>query len=213
MADTSAQPQLSVPAPALEILDLSSPHTFTKPTKCINEGSDVSHFLTSLAYRDIGRFILQLNHALCPRKQSDSPLPRVFVLTTTNPSTPSILALQTLLSDIASLTEEAPPDTGPRRFGNTSFRKWHAILNERAGDLLTHGPLGQALLAGNGTAREEAQNYLLGAFGNPQRLDYGTGHELSFLAFLGCLWKLGYFLDGNPGGDIEREIALFVLER
>ena len=61
-------------------------------------------------------------------------------------------------------------------------------------------------------ARDELRAYLLGGFGSAQRLDYGTGHELSFLAFLGCLWKLGAFTDGKAGGEIERHFVLGVLE-
>jgi serine/threonine-protein phosphatase 2A activator len=33
-------------------------------------------------------------------------------------------------------------------------------------------------------ANAELKEYLLGSFGSPQRLDYGTGHELSFVAFI-----------------------------
>lgn len=44
--------------------------------------------------------------------------------------------------------------------------------------------------------------YLLGSFGSPQRLDYGTGHELSFAAFLCGIWVLGGF---QPDRD---EVAL-----
>ncbi len=32
----------------------------------------------------------------------------------------------------------------------------------------------------------EIKHYLMNAFGNRDRMDYGTGHELSFLAFLMC---------------------------
>jgi serine/threonine-protein phosphatase 2A activator len=136
----------------------------------------------------------------------------VFPLTSTPSSTPSILSLQKLLADIESIITEAPPDPGPRRFGNVSFRRWYSLLEERLGNLLQTGLLGETLSLGQGKAGEEVGSYLLGAFGSPQRLDYGTGHELSFLAFLGCLWKLGFFKDGRPGGDIEREIVLSVFE-
>lgn len=200
-------------APTLEVLDLSTPPTFTKPVKRINEGPDVSQFLTSLAYRDIGIFTLQLNLALCPRNQSGSSLPRTFPLSSKPSTTPSIQELQNLLTKIESFVDEAPPDPGPRRFGNVSYRKWHALLQERLNVLLQDGILGQTLNLGDGAAREEVSSYLLGAFGSEQRLDYGTGHELSFLAFLGCLWKLGFFKDGSPGGDIEREIVLQVIEQ
>lgn len=36
----------------------------------------------------------------------------------------------------------------------------------------------------------ELSSYLNGAFGNETRIDYGTGHELSFVLFLLCLFKL-----------------------
>jgi serine/threonine-protein phosphatase 2A activator len=54
--------------PALEVLDPSTPHSFLKPAKRINDGPDVTHFLRSQAYRDIGTFVLQLNRAMCPRR-------------------------------------------------------------------------------------------------------------------------------------------------
>ncbi|KAI8680234.1 Serine/threonine-protein phosphatase 2A activator [Fusarium keratoplasticum] len=206
---TSASPPKP---PTLEVLDLSSPPSFTKPSKRIHEGPDVARFLTSLAYRDIGIFILQLNHALCPRNQPSSPRPRTFPLTSKPPTSPSIQALQSLLSKIERFIDDAPPDPGPRRFGNVSFRKWYAILEKHLNELLGEGLLGETLKVGDGAALEEVSSYLLGGFGSVQRLDYGTGHELSFVAFLGCLWKLGYFKDGNTGGEIEREIVLNVIE-
>lgn len=106
---------------------------------------------------------------------------------------------------------EAPPDPGPRRFGNVSFRKWSELLVERVDGLLDEGLLGETTRAAEG-AKLEVSRYFLGAFGSSQRLDYGTGHELSFLAFLGSLWKLGYFKDGTQDGEIEREIVLSVIE-
>lgn len=92
-----------------------------------------------------------------------------------------------------------------------SFRKWFQLLNNELDDFLDQGLLGETLQIGNGHAKNEVASYLLGAFGSPQRLDYGTGHELNFIAFIGCLWKLGHFKDGIQGGDIEREIVLLVI--
>lgn len=200
--------------PKLPLLDPSSSHTFTPPTKRIHEGQDVSHFLTSLAYRDIGTFILQLNHALIPRNStSSSPVPTTFKLPSSSAesNTPSIRALQHLLAKVESYLDEAPPDPGPRRFGNVSFRKWFELVEQRVGDLLGEGLLGETLKGK--AARDEVSKYFLGAWGSSQRLDYGTGHELSFVAFLGCLWKLGFFKDGEQNGEIEREIVLSVIER
>ena len=40
--------------------------------------------------------------------------------------------------------------------------------------------------------------------------DYGTGHELSFLAFLGGIWKLNGFPKTDPGVE-ERAIVVGVI--
>ncbi|TVY58604.1 Serine/threonine-protein phosphatase 2A activator 1 [Lachnellula cervina] len=202
---------------SLPVLDMSQPHTFLKPAKRINEGHDVPAFLTSRAYSDIGVFIMQLNIAMCPRKSSESGGTRTWQLDGTNVLSGPVQQLRELLQKIDSIIEEAPPDTGPRRFGNVSFRKWYEILESRVQALLeTHLP--RAVLdvsaSSDGTSvLEELTPYLLGGFGSAQRLDYGTGHELSFLAFLGCIWKLGGFsTEKSQDGELERSLVLGVIE-
>ena len=37
----------------------------------------------------------------------------------------------------------------------------------------------------------ELNFYLYDSFGNPTRIDYGTGHEMAFCMFLSCLFKVG----------------------
>ena len=39
----------------------------------------------------------------------------------------------------------------------------------------------------------EIKVYLLDSFGSYERIDYGTGHELNFVVFLLCLFKLGVY--------------------
>ena len=58
----------------------------------------------------------------------------------------------------------------------------------------------------------ELKAYFVGGFGSSQRMDYGTGHELSFVAFLGCLWKLGGFQGSDVDGEVERSVVLGVIE-
>ncbi|KAL2149335.1 hypothetical protein VTH82DRAFT_8683 [Thermothelomyces myriococcoides] len=247
----------AVSHPRLAVLSPSKSHPFQTPSKKINTGADLSHFLSSLAYRDIGLFILQLNRALCPRKEetpssSDAPAEsssssssssgsssstatntiaggrfssknearakvRTFRLDTPRPADPeTVVRLRELLRAAEAIIEEAPPEQGPRRFGNVSFRRWYAILESRADELL-QGCLPDAVReAWGGGAVGEVKAYFLGAFGSAQRLDYGTGHELSFLAFLGCLWKLGAFRDdqggGREDGEVERSVVFGVFE-
>lgn len=40
-------------------------------------------------------------------------------------------------------------------------------------------------------AAVELLSYWLDSFGNPTRIDYGTGHETTFVAFLYCAAALG----------------------
>jgi serine/threonine-protein phosphatase 2A activator len=37
--------------------------------------------------------------------------------------------------------------------------------------------------------------YLTEGFGNPTRIDYGTGHEMSFIMLMCCLFQIGALLE------------------
>jgi serine/threonine-protein phosphatase 2A activator len=213
----SPQSKGNPPARSLSILDPKQPHSFIKPAKKINQGHDVPAFLTSRAYSDIGVFVMQLNIAMCPRKTAGSGQFETWALDTPISLSEPVRKLQELLQSIDVIIEEAPPDTGPRRFGNVSFRKWHEILESRVrgllekylpDDVLHFGSMGDGV-----AVLDELTPYLMGGFGSAQRLDYGTGHELSFLAFLGCIWKLGGFTKvPSQDGSLERSIVIGVVE-
>ncbi|KAF1984936.1 phosphotyrosyl phosphatase activator [Aulographum hederae CBS 113979] len=193
-------------------------HQFAIPSKRINDGDDVSFFLTSKAYTDLMTFLLQLNTSSFPWKPSSEGAPAGGWSLTANsePFSPAVSNLRSLIKKLDNIIDEAPPDTGPRRFGNVSFRRWYEIVIERAPTLLQEcfeGISSQVPFAATGetTAQEELQAYFLGSFGSAQRLDYGSGHELSFLAFLGCMWKLGMFKQTEPGVE-ERDIVIGVFQ-
>lgn len=191
-------------------------HVFAVPTKKIHDGGDVQTFFTTKAYRDIIAFLLQLNRAMFPRKIDNTVQTWELNSHEVEFSEP-VRRIQILLSKLEDIIDEAPPDTGPRRFGNISFRKWYQIVEERSLGLLNE-VLGSDNLENSQDSssqqispREELEAYFLGSFGSAQRLDYGTGHELSFLAFLACLWKLSVFPDTNPGVE-ERGIVVGIIE-
>lgn len=197
----------------LEKLDLSKENSFKDPAKQINDGPDVSIFHSSLAYSDIVAFLLQLNASMFPRKLDQSQH-SAESWELGNPAIEFSSAVQNLRSMLARLHDmiaEAPVDTGPRRFGNISFRKWLDLVDTRAIALLQEYLPSHVVSLENGQALQELKAYLLGSFGSGQRLDYGTGHELSFLAFIGGIWKLSGFADVAEGVE-ERGIVTGVVQ-
>lgn len=207
------------PPRELTMLDTSKPHSFAVPVKKINEAKDVHTFLLSKAHHDIMTFLLQLNVAMFPRYVPDSngSSRDIQIWELDCPRTPfsdTVKRLRKLLDELEKILDEVPPDSGPRRFGNASFRKWSEVVASRATALLQqHLPAGLLVRhsATETSAASEIESYFLGAFGSSQRLDYGTGHELSFLAFLGCIWKLGGF-ERTSSGEEERGIVLGIIE-
>ena len=204
---------------SLERLDSNLPHEFILPVKKIQSGHDVSTFLVSKAYRDIVHFLLQLNKAMFPlitrENGSDQKIIQSFEIGSSIVQfSDTVIQLRKLLFTLNSIVDEVPLETGPRRFGNLSFRKWYELVESRITELLNEYLPPQVCSFKHGSdmdALTELRGYLLGSFGSPQRLDYGTGHELSFLAFLACIWKLDGFLDSTSGQE-ERGIVLGVIE-
>ena len=200
-------------------LDGSVQHKFVRPVKRINNGQDLTTFLVSKAYHDLSTFLVQLNKAMFPRlaegSRSDQRTAQVFETNTqVVVFSDIVLQLQGLLRALGEIIDEVPLATGPRRFGNVSFRTWHAHVESRT-DAMLHQFLPSQVCSFNhepdSEPLSELRAYFLGSFGSPQRLDYGTGHELSFLAFLACIWKLGGFPSSRPG-SVEREIVLGLIE-
>lgn len=167
---------------------------FAEPEKRINQESDLANFKHLLAYKRLHHviaFILDrvqgvevprgfLDPLVSSRNQT-GPL-RSDLPSFGGPFRPSEEAQRIIdiLDNMARILRETPPLEGPRRFGNFAFRDWSAKLKKEAGPLLDE-------LCGSPDFSRELQFYLLGSFGSAIRLDYGTGHELSFIAFFGGL--------------------------
>ncbi|CCK72834.1 peptidylprolyl isomerase RRD1 KNAG_0L02170 [Huiozyma naganishii CBS 8797] len=94
----------------------------------------------------------------------------------------SVARMLQILDRLDALVDETPPLVGPRRYGNLACRDWHDKVDSSLPGLTSQVDC----LAGGG-ACIEAEYYLRNSFGSKIRLDYGTGHELSFLAFVAAL--------------------------
>ncbi|KAG7271967.1 hypothetical protein CRUP_023847, partial [Coryphaenoides rupestris] len=91
-----------------------------------------------------------------------------------------------LLETLDRWIDETPPVDQPSRFGNKAYRTWYGKLDQEAEALVS------TLLPGHSAAAaQEVAVYLKEAVGNATRIDYGTGHEAAFAAFLCCLCKVG----------------------
>jgi serine/threonine-protein phosphatase 2A activator len=193
------------------------PHKFIQPLKKINEGTDLSFFLVSQAHTTLTQFLLYLNGSAFPIP--DTTLPEKFQgfdsdidkeklsLTSQN--------LIKLLETLDNLIDQTPPEVGPRRFGNVAFRSWYEKVTAQCPDLLKAYLPEDVLYFPSSdvvSSSDELGAYLLGSFGSSQRLDYGTGHELSFLAFVGGIWMLGGFSFQDEVSE-ARGIVVGVLNR
>ena len=79
------------------------------------------------------------------------------------------------------------------RYGNKAFKQWHArLLAELPGllaELLPDSDVQSAII--------ELSPYLADGFGNATRIDYGTGHETSFVAWMLAMRRLGVFVEAD----------------
>ncbi|XP_072287888.1 serine/threonine-protein phosphatase 2A activator isoform X2 [Pyxicephalus adspersus] len=94
--------------------------------------------------------------------------------------------LMALLDTLDRWIDETPPEDQPSRFGNKTFRTWYAKLDQEAENLVA-----TVIPSQLSTAVPEVALYLKESVGNSTRIDYGTGHEAAFAAFLFCLCKIG----------------------
>lgn len=95
-----------------------------------------------------------------------------------------------LFGQLEKLVEQHPPLDQPQRFGNKAYRDWARTMREQLPDLLE-----QVLPTSKKNYLNELLQYLSEAFGNATRIDYGTGHELSFMFFMCALFKAEILLE------------------
>jgi serine/threonine-protein phosphatase 2A activator len=91
-----------------------------------------------------------------------------------------------ILSEVESMVAKSPPnEQGGSRFGNKAFRGFLDLVVQNS--VAWHKTLGIE----KAEAIAEASTYLVGSFGDRERIDYGSGHELNFTIWLLCLYQLG----------------------
>ncbi len=96
--------------------------------------------------------------------------------------------------ELRSWIDDFPPLKQPMRFGNKAFKQWHARMVERA-PTMVDSLLPKAEREAGATA--ELLPYLKTSFGDPTRIDFGTGHETNFVIWLFCLHRIGVLTESD----------------
>lgn len=147
---------------------------FVEPQKLMKTPTDMNIWEKSEAYYDLFGFI----NSVCMSIQGRSLKYDVQI-------SPVVQNIINVLDKLEKLAIQTPPVDQPSRFGNVAFRTWYQKLQTNAEQFI------KELLPDHlHEALPELIPYFMDSFGNSTRIDYGTGHELSFIFFLMALFKI-----------------------
>lgn len=148
------------------------------PQSKLRTAKDLEIFQESQVYKDLISYVERLATSVHGLELTDKSLPR--------PST--IEALLQLFDEINTIIDDHPVKVETSsRFGKIEFRDFFDDLKSQSETLVHH-------LSSEFTNQQEVDIsvYLTNSFGDRERIDYGSGHELNFLCFLLCLDKINY---------------------
>ncbi|KAF3009828.1 Serine/threonine-protein phosphatase 2A activator 2 [Curvularia kusanoi] len=155
--------------------DLSS-HTYTRPSRRILSPEDHALFLSSPTCTLVQAFIFTI---------TDSAQDRAVSSIKDSDITDTIGKITLILREAHKILAAHPPEDTGSRFGNPVFRSFVAAITDALPTW--HAQLGLT----NPSQVDEISTYLGASFGNPSRIDYGSGHELNFFLWLLCLNRVG----------------------
>lgn len=168
--DPSLQPHNASPPEPARV-----ERVYVVPQRCVRTPDDMAAWERSTAYHGLINFINAVSQAVQGHRNTDPAVPL-------SAQTERLLEL---LDALDAVVEQTPPIDQPQRFGNKAFRDCYAKIRDQALPLLQ-----AALPERLQRAAVECATYLAESFGNAIRIDYGTGHELAFVMFLCCLYKV-----------------------
>ncbi|XP_065350005.1 serine/threonine-protein phosphatase 2A activator isoform X2 [Cloeon dipterum] len=150
-------------------------HVYFAPKKMVLNIGDMATWTKSEAYNEYLGFIYALNDSVKGKSN-----------TSEYPCSDKVGKVLELLETLNTWIDETPPIDQPQRFGNKAYKTWYQKLKQNA-----ERELKIMLPENKHNAIVEISPYLIEGFGNDTRIDYGTGHEMSFLFFVCCLFKIG----------------------
>lgn len=151
--------------------------SFEGPKRMLYHKEDLPKWLKSKAYYELYHFVEELSLLI-----KSKPLSYEVEITKT------IQACLDVIQEMRDLVKEIPPVGDPMRYGNISFRVWFAKVIEKAEDWMTKIILTKFEKVEK-KQLNELSSYFKESLGNNTRIDYGTGHETAFAAWMYCMCK------------------------
>ncbi|KAL9257721.1 Serine/threonine-protein phosphatase 2A activator 2-like protein [Drosera capensis] len=176
---------------------LSPPFEFTAPIKRIASPDDALRFVSSESGSHFLGFVVALSDSVKGLKISHP----CHVSRT-------VESIGDVIETLGDWIEGIPLAEQGGRYGNVAFRVWHDRLCENA-----EGLMNRILSDCDDETRGavvELKAYFMDSFGNGSRIDYGTGHETNFAAWLYCLARLGLIREEDYQAVVLRVFVKYV---
>ena len=173
---------------------VSPPYLFQIPVKRIQTPDDIRHFHDSDSGKNFLGFVVSLSESIRSHKISD-PCHQ----------SPILNSILSILQSLIDWVDEIPPVQQSSRYGNLSFRVWQSRLFDNSEQLML-----QFLPDDLRSATVELVPYFADSFGNSSRIDYGTGHETNFAAWLYCLARLGLLKEEDYQALVSRVFVKYL---
>jgi serine/threonine-protein phosphatase 2A activator len=170
------------------------PDTWEPASKRIRTQQDVQLALKRSSLRKFVAFSISLSEAVVGMTLSEEC-----------PLSPNGHAVIAALDRLSQICKDTPTATHAVRYGNPAFRAWFDSMQAVAPELV-YSILGDDL----GPATIELVPYFLDSFGNRSRIDYGTGHETTFMMFLYCLFSLGVLQESDRKATVTRIFKKYI---
>lgn len=177
-----------------KIIPLTLPYNFRTPTKKIHTQNDVVQFQSSTTCQNFLGFIVSLSESIRSHKLSDP----CHV-------SPEVAAIVSVLETLIGYVDEIPLAPQTSRYGNLAYRTWHERMCCDAESFML-----QFLPKEMEVASVELVPYFTDSFGNSSRIDYGTGHETNFAAWLYCLARLGVVKEEDYQALVSRVFVKYL---
>ncbi|MCD7459996.1 hypothetical protein HAX54_042645 [Datura stramonium] len=176
------------------IVPLTPPYHFQTPVKKIHTQNDIVQFQSSPTCQNFLGFIVSLSESIRCHKLSDPCH-----------ESPAVSAIVSVLQTLIVYVDEIPLAPQTSRYGNLAYRTWHERMSCDAESFLL-----RFLPPDLQSATAELVPYFTDSFGNSSRIDYGTGHETNFAAWLYCLARLGVVKEEDYQALVSRVFVKYL---